>query len=469
MKEPKSFSLDKINVSFLDQSKKTLPLVISPRYDDALDFICEWLDHNRAWVEDQMLQYGAVFIRGFRIESASDFERATLAVQPNLCDQYRGTSPRRLMENTKYAFSAAEVPTNYPIAQHLEMSFLKAPPRNLYFCCLQESKAVGGETSLCDFRKVYQDLSPSLRDKFVTKKIKYKRKHSKVGEKFTYDAGAMKTWIELFDTSEKTKVEEICQEEDAPMVQWVGPNKDTFMQEWMDDPCMLHPVTNEPVWFNHSQVFHWTTFPSELWYAFCRVRDIHLLFHFLFVSIFSIIKYGLLGYKMALDTTFGDGTPITYHEMNEIRDTIHKNMVFSRWRKGDILCIDNFSTSHGRQPTYDKGRKVIVAWSHPHNKYSRLAQNPISGDTHSELQKSTSENDDILPDLLSVSPDSSPESTLTEVEASELKNSFFGVQNEANLKDKLLNMEDKKKKYHKRYASCPSLLSPESEFWKKNQ
>ena len=37
---------------------------------------------------------------------------------------------------------AAEVPVNYPIAQHLEMSFLPAPPRQLFFGCL---KAVDGD------------------------------------------------------------------------------------------------------------------------------------------------------------------------------------------------------------------------------------------------------------------------------------------------------------------------------------
>ncbi len=185
-------------------------------------------------------------------------------MQPNLCDAYRGTSPRSLMKDTKYAFSAADVPVNYPIAQHCEMSFLKAPPRNLYFGCVKESKSGGGETALCDFRKVYQELSPALRNKFATKKIKSSRKHSQVGENWTYDVGAMLAWPKLFDTSDPKKVETICSEEGAPEIQWVGPNRDTFLQEWIDEPFHRHPVTNEPVWFNHAQVFHWTTFPAEL-------------------------------------------------------------------------------------------------------------------------------------------------------------------------------------------------------------
>ena len=37
-------------------------------------------------------------------------------------------------------------------------------------------------------------------------------------------------------------------------VQWIGPNNDTFFQEWTDDAYQLHPVTKEEVWFNHAQV-----------------------------------------------------------------------------------------------------------------------------------------------------------------------------------------------------------------------
>ena len=113
-----SYGLDSVNVSFLDKTR-TAPLIVSPRWDDTLEFITAWLDMNRKWVEDQMLCHGAVLIRGFQINSAPDFEQATLALQPNLSDTYRGTSPRSLQKGTKYSFSSADAPVSYPIAQHL--------------------------------------------------------------------------------------------------------------------------------------------------------------------------------------------------------------------------------------------------------------------------------------------------------------------------------------------------------------
>mmetsp|Transcript_17556 Transcript_17556/g.36884 ORF Transcript_17556/g.36884 Transcript_17556/m.36884 type:complete len:473 (+) Transcript_17556:117-1535(+) len=425
--------IDQVTISFLDPYQSSGPLVISPRFDDSLSFLTQWLTAHRSYVESQMLLHGAVLIRGFQINDAPDFEKAIMALQPNLSDSYRGTSPRSVFAGTKYTFSAADVPVNYPIAQHLEMSFLKAPPRELYFGCLKESSSKGGETSLCDFRKVYRDLDPDLRRKFQDKKILYRRQHGKVGERWTFDVGAMLPWTQLFGTSSRAEVEKIAREEESPPVQWVGPNQDTFLQEWKDEPCQYHPITNECVWFNHAQVFHWSTFPAELWYAFTRLNDIRFLIRCIIMWIIAIIKYGLLGYKMALNMSFGDGTPISLREMNLVRKVIHDNMVFNTWEKGDIMCIDNFSTSHGRQPTYDFGRKILVAWSNPYDK--TLTKAPSSSEQVTLVDCSCEEmkqlksavrniiktNDSTVPNAVQATPDTTPDSTLSSEEAEDLK------------------------------------------------
>ena len=374
--------LDAVNISKLQRNDDAaanddetnafscLPLVITPRWNDSLQFFVEWSRTNRAWLDQMMLEHGALLIRGFAIKTAHDMEMALQGYQPNLNDTYRGTSPRKLMTGAQKVFSAAEVPSNYPIAQHLEMSFLEAPPAQLYFGCLQPSATAGGETSLCDFARVAQDLPPYLKQKFLDKGIRYTRTHKKRGSYFTYDVSAMLGWPEMFGTDDKKQVEILCAAEGLP-VQWTGPNKDIFVSVTESPAFQLHPVTKELVWFNHTQVFHWTTFPAELWHAFQRCRDIRLLFHWLFVSLFCFIQYGLLRRSMGLHATFGDGTEISVQEMAEIRRAIHQNMVYSRWEKGDMLWIDNFRVSHGRQPTYDKSRKVVVAWADPVQKLNQ--------------------------------------------------------------------------------------------------
>mmetsp|Transcript_8802 Transcript_8802/g.15313 ORF Transcript_8802/g.15313 Transcript_8802/m.15313 type:complete len:477 (+) Transcript_8802:462-1892(+) len=460
-----SLGVHNVTTSYLDEGSK-LPLVISPRFDDSLDFLCDWLKANRSLVEKHMLDHGAVLVRGFRINTPPEFERAISSLQPNLSDAYRGTSPRSVFEGTKYTFSAADVPVNYPIGQHLEMSFLKYPPRQLYFGCLKESNSGGGETSLCDFRKVYQDLDPVLRNKFETKKVLYNRTHKKVGDRYTFDVGAKLSWAQMFGTSSEQEVDAICEKEDAPDVQWIGPKKDTFYQEWKDDACQLHPVTMEKVWFNHAQVFHWSTFPAELWYAFTRIGDIRFLLRSIIIAIIAVIKYCVLGHRMALDIRFGDGSPISFSEMSKVRNAVHKNMVFSTWQKGDIMCIDNFSTSHGRQPTYDFGRKILVAWSNPHDKTSTTSRSTASVEEKNshpyydardcenhELKESLSAllvNDQQVPGVIEATPNPSPESTLSGGDAHDLKKDLFLHNNQGSQEDlaKLFS--------HRHNQTCPS-------------
>lgn len=119
---------------------------------------------------------------------------------------------------------------------------------------------------------------------------------------------------------------------------------------------------------------------------------------------------------MSLHMSFGDGTPISIGEMYKIRKTIHKHMVFNGWQAGDMLLIDNFSTSHDRQPTFNKGRKVVVAWSDPFTKTDTL--NSIKGECVN--QHDVARNEDIAHQGENPQ-ERTPESSLTSEEAQKLK------------------------------------------------
>ena len=357
-----------------EASVKSFPLVVLPKIDNSKEFLMKFAKNNKEWIDATLRQYGAILFRGFKVDSAADMEETVQALEPNLNNQYRGTSPRNAIDGTEFVFSAAEVPTHWPIAQHLEMSFLPAPPKRLIFGALQAPKTIGGETALSDFRKVYQDLPKKLRQKLLEKKLLYTRTHHKKGThpKLTHDVASMQSWAQLFGTDDKQEIERIARSENMPM-KWTGRNQETFVSQFVTDAFQLHPELKEPVWFNHLQVFHWTTFPAELMFAFKRTKDVRFLTRALWSGLTSAIKYGLLRKKMALDISYGDGTPISVLEMHQIRKAVHKNMVLNRWEKGDLVMIDNFSTSHGRQPTYDSGRKIAVSWSDPIEKTNEVA------------------------------------------------------------------------------------------------
>jgi len=475
-----SVGLDAVNVFLLqslpytvdsDQELKQAqqPLVIAPRWDASISFLCLFLKQNRAWVDEMVLKHGSVLLRGFEISDGAEFQRSVQSYQPTLNCTYRGTSPRNIIPGTTHVFSAAEVPVYYPIAQHLEMSFLKAPPRQLYFGCIKAAKSAGGETAICDFRAVFKDLDPALKEKLLEKKLRYTRRQHRFGSRFTHDVSDQKGWPEIFGTTSMKEVEKICAA-DGEEMHWE--NGDTFVSSWESEAFQLHPVSKEPVWFNHSQVFHWSTFPAELLHAFKRTWEIRYLLHCIFVSVVCIIKYMILGHKMSLDITFGDGSPISFWEMEEIRNTIHKNMIYNRWRKGDILLLDNFSTSHGRQPTYDRGRKVVVSWSDPEVKANELVcLNDLDGiearvsDAKAAMKLGEAEGSPGNPGSVSSNPQ---ERTLTEVDLEILKGSLH----ERTLTDDdLPGMQGGTPRISARKsttadASATSLISDPS-FWKK--
>lgn len=97
----------------------------------------------------------------------------------------------------------SEFPCYFPIPQHIEMSFLPQSRPNkfvhnaariltvifrIYFYCLTPvGKMNTGETPICDFRKVYEEMDPKLRDEFEKKKILNIRSYYSKQTKFAWD------------------------------------------------------------------------------------------------------------------------------------------------------------------------------------------------------------------------------------------------------------------------------------------
>ena len=61
--------------------------------------------------------------------------------------------------------------------QHCEMSFLPTAPRYLFFFCYIEPKD-GGETPVCDFRKVYGQMDSKVKEEFEKRGVKLIRNYT---------------------------------------------------------------------------------------------------------------------------------------------------------------------------------------------------------------------------------------------------------------------------------------------------
>lgn len=345
-----------MNLSYFSE-KSTLPLLITPQNGNhSKHQLLDWIASNKLMVENKLTECGAILFRGFDIQSAADFEAVAKAVDADLKDDYMGTSPRD--KKSDYAFSASELPGHYPIMQHCEMSFLPGAPRRLFFYCHIEPQ-YGGETPICDFRKVYAELDPTIRAEFEQKGVKHIRNYASP-EKAGTSGFQLKSWKDMFHTTDKSIVEKKCAENDI-ICEWK--EHDGLRMINKNAAFKTHPITKEKVWFNHTQVFHLSAAADEYHRIHKRQKRWET-----FKT--SMLLEAMTWYKkltknpneQSMHVTFGDDSEIPDAYVEHIQDVIWKNLVIQPWKKGDVICIDNFSTSHGRLPYYGP-REIMVCWT----------------------------------------------------------------------------------------------------------
>jgi alpha-ketoglutarate-dependent taurine dioxygenase len=340
--------------------ERGLPLVVRPGDGDAsVDRLAAWLRERPDWVAAQLVHHGALLFRGFAVREGEDFEKVARAIEPELGNEYLGTSPREAITASGYVFSASELPPFYPIPQHCEMSFTASPPRRVFFCALRPNDGVGGETPLCDFRNVWRDLDPAVRKRFEEGGLRIVRNYSGPSGGGRFDLWQLKRWDEMFQTTDRAAVEAKCAEQGFE-AEWVG--KDGLRLVSTQPVSRDHPVTGEPVWHNHVTTFHGSQARGE-YERIHRLRPSLRSFALVRVArLLSWLQRRKPVEARALECTYLDGREIPDADLEHVRDVVWRHMVIEPWQPGDVVAIDNFSTSHGRLP-YAGPRTVAVCWA----------------------------------------------------------------------------------------------------------
>jgi alpha-ketoglutarate-dependent taurine dioxygenase len=339
-------------------SPEGLPLCIEPDGDADLGRLCDWLRANPEWVQERLTQHGALLFRGFPAYDAAAFERLARAVDDHLKNEYLGTSPRNGL--TDYVFTASELPPFFPIPQHCEMSFVAHPPERVFFCCLLAPAAGSGETPLVDFRAVWRDLEPAVRERFERGGIRIVRNYAGPQGGSKLDLWQLKRWDEMFLTTDKAAVEAKCRDEGFE-VQWTA--KDGLRLISTQPVHRDHPRTGERVWHNHTQVFHLSQAPGEYRRIAALRPTLRNRALAKFAELMVAVQRRLRGSdEQAMHCTYLDGREIADADMEHVRDVIWRHLVITPWQRGDVVAIDNHSVAHGRLP-YQGPRQVAVAWS----------------------------------------------------------------------------------------------------------
>ncbi|MDP2228950.1 MAG: TauD/TfdA family dioxygenase [Moraxellaceae bacterium] len=343
----------------LADPKQSLPLEISPGPGDgrSLDDLLAWVATEKSALETSLLKHGALRFHGFDIPDAQAFERLALAISPDLKNQYLGTSPRNA--RSEFTFTASELPPHYPIMQHCEMSFLPSAPTRLFFACTMASGAAG-ETPMADCRAVWRGLAPAVRGRFAERGIRIIRNYGPPTGGSRLDPWQLKSWPEVFGTQDRAEVEATAARE-GTRCEW---REDGGLRLLREQPAMQrHPLTGEEVWFNHAQVFHSEAARFEYRHILRRQPSLRSLGVTALLESLTAAKRVLRRPDdFATHCTYADGSEIPVADIRHLIDVFWRHMVFPRWERGDVVVIDNFSTSHGRMPFHGP-REILVAFT----------------------------------------------------------------------------------------------------------
>lgn len=320
MSAVQTMSAEVVKTSFLDNGLN-FPLVLESNGSDVI--LEQWMVDNRTDFEQKLLKYGGILCRGFQIDTVEKFQSLMDKFPNELLDYAFRSSPRFEITNNVY------VSTTYPqdeiINMHSESSYAPTHPSRIVFCCIIPAEE-NGQTPIADNRLILNHMSDELKQKFTEKGVQYRR----------YLNSFMGLgWQEVFQTEDKATVEVECIKNGMNYT-WVSENE--LVLTWTKKAIWEHPVTGELAWFNHSLFFNKYMLPE------------------------SILNAVESDDQLPNNTFFGDGTPISKAEIEEIKYAYEKATIMFPWEKGDVLFLDNMLASHGRN-SYKGERKIIVSMS----------------------------------------------------------------------------------------------------------
>lgn len=313
-------ALQQITLSYL-RPGSPLPLVVRPAFK-GIDLV-DWAAANTGFIESYLLRNGAILFRDFGLKAVEEFERLIETVCGPLLDYSYRSTPRHVISGRIY--SSTEYPAHQSIPLHNENSYTRNWPMKLSFFSLQVAEQ-GGETPIADCRRIYEAISPEIRECFVRKGLMYVR---------NYGTGLDLRWQEVFHTSGKAVVEDYCRKAGMEF-EWIA--DDQFRTRQRGQAVERHPRTGEMVWFNQAHLFHVSRLEAD-------VRE------------WLLVAFG--EHNLPRNVYFADGSPIDPAMLDEIMRVCDEQSIVFPWKEGDVLMLDNMLTAHGRKPFVGK-RKVVI-------------------------------------------------------------------------------------------------------------
>lgn len=294
--------------------------ILTPVHPD-LD-VLPWAAEHREYVNELLMADGALVLRGFQVPGQETFEQLALALSASGAVAYReNATPRSHVAGNTY--TSTDYPADRTIYAHNENSHTLSWPGKLFFYCTTPART-GGETPITDCRAVYRRLPGHIRDRFLEEGWLYRRSFSPrlgIG------------WRQAFGVDTPEEAHAYAAES------WMESefNDDQLVVRYRRWAAIDHPVTGDPVWFNHGTFFNQANLEPEL------------------KQFAEALGAGRLPYN----TFHGNGDPVSDEVIDVLQQAYAAETTHFPWQRGDILMIDNMLVAHGRRP-YTGDRKVLV-------------------------------------------------------------------------------------------------------------
>ncbi|KAK1300819.1 Clavaminate synthase-like protein [Acorus calamus] len=249
-------------------------------------------------------EHGAILFRGFDVGSAEDFSRVVEAFGWDEMG-YVGATTRVKMANR--VFSANEIPLDQSINFHHEMALTKEYPSKIFFYCF-EPAPLGGETSIVPSNVIVEKMEEQM--------LKFMEKVSDIGlifhitrPKEKIQGSVDNSWKCLLKTDDVVEAEKRVREK----------------------------LSCTSVKFNNDGTAKFTYGPVNPVREFGGKKAWFL---------------PILGYsenKKGVDISFGDGSDISREAIDAYKGILEENCVDLKWKKGDVLLVDNLTIQHARR------------------------------------------------------------------------------------------------------------------------